>query len=100
MLRFVLDPTVVPAPAGTPAFVVPTDTVVGNRTTDEAAVVFATEEPLEIIPELDVIRLAQATATGDVQALFAAQPGLDQLAVGRWLVFAADGDPHNPGCVV
>jgi hypothetical protein len=100
MIRFQLDPTVVNVPPGTPRFVVTTDTLIGNPTADEAAIFFATEEPLVIVPEIDVMWLSQATAAGDVQAYLADQPGLDQLAVGRWLVFAADGDPHNPGCVV
>jgi hypothetical protein len=108
ILRFCFDPTRVPAPAaattaaaGPPtSFTVPADTLVANATADETSVVFATELALEVFPELDALALFQDGATGDVSVLLAPLPGVERLTAGRWLVFAAEGDPHGTRHVV
>jgi hypothetical protein len=126
MIRFRLDLAAIPeSPARAKrSFTVPRDTLVANRATDEESIIFATEEPLAVFPELDLLRLAEDCPAGATSALLAGLPddlgtghdgaasgpkpraafggaaAIEDVLRGRWLVIAAKDDPHHAGHVV
>ncbi|WP_437942632.1 hypothetical protein [Sorangium sp. So ce341] len=104
MIRFRFDLDAAPA-ARRPAFAegvsIPAGTLVGNRGSDEAGLVFATEAPLLWLAGLDELALAEDAPAGATEAAFVSHPGFgdreERALLGRWLVLR---EAHATGHVV
>lgn len=71
-------------------------TLVGNEQPEERSIVFATEELLSYLPELDISALAQTLPIGGHSARLVGR--FERLERGRWLVISRG--PTVPGLVV